>query len=114
MDSASRVLPGIYHSRRLKMRNIRKQAIIVTPHYGGEKIDIDYGAAAHLPEIRGVHLRRIECESAQSAILLAGLLQRPLQEITLEDIRIRAEQEMVVSNVVGLRTDRLDIVVSKA
>ena len=99
--------------QRLKMRNIRRQAIIVTSHYGGEKIDIHDGKDAWIPEIRRIHLRQIDCESAKSAIHLNGLLQQPLRDISLEEVKITAEQEMVVNNVIGLRTDRLDIHISE-
>ncbi len=95
-------------AERITMRRIRQQAVIITSHYGNARLAIDY-TNRHLPEIRTILLRQINCESAAETVQLAGLQNCPLKDISILDSSITGEKEMTVSNVVGLNTAGLSI-----
>ncbi|HEY9248449.1 MAG TPA: glycoside hydrolase family 28 protein [Rariglobus sp.] len=77
---------------RVRMKNIRNQAIIVTKRYNGNSLDQPSDAPADMPAIRDILMRDLRCDSARIAIDLLGLPAYPLRDITLENIVIDARE----------------------
>lgn len=77
---------------RVRMQNIRNQAIIVTKRYNGNSLDRPSDAPADMPAIRDILMRDLRCDSARIAIDLLGLPAYPLRDITLENIVIDARE----------------------
>lgn len=95
---------------RISMRNIRLDAILITMRYAGEKLDIDPGGLVDVPQVHDILVRDCDCESAAQAIRLEGLPGHPLRNITLENIRITANQGILTEEVEGLHCSNLHIV----
>lgn len=95
---------------RLTMRNIRREAILITQHYNGNPHDrspID--PALPVTEIDGVHISNVDCASCTCPIRLYGLASHPLRGIVLEKLRIRGSEPCDVQHVAGLRLSDLQI-----
>ncbi|MGA9117041.1 MAG: glycosyl hydrolase family 28 protein [Bacteroidota bacterium] len=84
----------------IRMRGIRNEAILMEMYYGGESPEeeaarnrADGGAQTvteRTPRFRDIHLSDIVCAGAARAILLNGLPEMPLRDITIRDASITA------------------------
>jgi polygalacturonase len=130
----------------IEMKDIGGAAISLDMYYEGKAWDeadnqikavpaqlIDEGT----PQFRQIHIRNVTCEGAQRALEMRGLPEMPIENVTLENIRIQsnqgvflaeakditlrgvkvhARQAPVISchNVTNLTTERLDGLLQKA
>jgi polygalacturonase/outer membrane protein assembly factor BamB len=85
----------------IKLRNVRNEAI---------KIDTNYGAwgaaskdAAHYPTLRNITYRDVTCEGAGAAVSMNGSSHQPIENVTLENISIRANSGMSFNWIDGLK-----------
>lgn len=94
---------------RITMRNIRKEAVIITLAYEGEPQEPRLATIDHVPEVCDILLREIQCDSAAKAIRLDGLPGHPLRRISLHGIDIAAKETMICRDVEELSTSGLDL-----
>lgn len=91
------------HIQNVRMSNIPTDAIRFNMFYGGtapKPGDGSYTATEApvndgTPQFRNVVIKNIVCEGANRAIWLQGLPEMPIQGISFEQVRIRAEHGMV-------------------
>lgn len=93
------------------MRDIVREAISVNCYYG---IAADAPARPFdetTPTFRGLRFRNITCDGAARAIELRGLPERPISDVSLDTVRIRATRgaELVDVDGVSLRGVRLTV-----
>ena len=86
--------------RDITMSRIEAEAIVMDLHYADPTVTPRLDAA---PTFRDIHVARIRCDGAGTAIRLRGLPEQPLENITLEDVRITAREGMSCDEVKGLR-----------
>ncbi len=83
---------------------IRPEAFRMNMLYGhGE-------SATGLPPLfRNIHLKNITCAAAPRAVRLVGLPEKPIENITMENITISSDRGMSCSNVKGLKLINVNI-----
>ncbi len=97
------------HAERIAMNDIRCEAVIITLHYGSEKLDIDHGKA-HVPNIQDVLLRDIECSSARTAGVLNGVPGHPIRHISLQNLDLNAEENgLTCTNVTRMSMEGINV-----
>lgn len=92
----------------IEMKDIPGAAISLDMYYEGKAWDesdnevkavppapVDEGT----PRFRNIHIRNVHCESAQRAIEMRGLPEMPIENITLEHIRINAKEGVYLAEV---------------
>jgi polygalacturonase len=86
--------------RNLTLKNIAKQAITVDMFYDvGNNPAVDQSGPEGVPVIRNVTVENLTCDNADTAIVLRGLPESPIDGVTLRDIRITAKQGSTISDV---------------
>jgi polygalacturonase len=90
----------------IRMENIPGDAINFNLFYGGKSpLDESAGETAEVPPVteatpqfRDIHLENILCRGAQNAIVLEGLPEMPLRNITLKDVSISSHRGVSVTD----------------
>ncbi|HSV27082.1 MAG TPA: glycoside hydrolase family 28 protein [Sedimentisphaerales bacterium] len=130
---------GIVENIRISnvtMSGIKNEAITLDMYYAvGAKVD--RSRAAHpvteeTPRFRNIHMSNITCDGAARAMVIRGLPEMPIEAVTLEHVRMtadegifcthardirlrdvrittRTEKPFVADEVEGLETSRLDV-----
>jgi polygalacturonase len=79
------------------MHDIRHEAIGINMYYF-VKDPRPEPVSERTPIFRGFHFRNITCEGAARAIELRGLPEMPVENITLENVRMRADRGALLSD----------------
>lgn len=87
--------------RNITMKHIRREAIVITLRYGDA--DVFKPATNRLPQLRNIDIRQIRCNGARDAVVLLGLPDAWLENITLENVEIRAATGFRAEFVRGLK-----------
>jgi polygalacturonase len=91
----------------IRMENIPGDAINFNLYYGGKSpLDETAGNAETnfppvtdaTPQFRDIHLENIICRGAQNAIVLKGLPEMPLHDITLKNVSITSQKGVSVTD----------------
>lgn len=80
--------------REITMKNIRRVAVLMSQHYDHRKKE---HFSERTPIIRDITLSGLTCKSDQSVILL-GLPESPIENITFTDIDIVANEGFITNN----------------
>ncbi len=100
------------------MTEIPGDAINFNLYYGGKAPLEDSGAAPETkipqvseetPQFRAIHIQHVVCRGARSAIVLQGLPEMPLRDITLNQVWITAEQGVTVVDAEDISFDDVRI-----
>jgi len=78
----------------MKMDNIAKQAIIVDLLYEDKEKKLKPDPAT-MPVFRNIHIRDLDCNWADQAMILRGLPESPLTGVTLENVTITARKGVI-------------------
>lgn len=79
-------------AERLTMRNIRRQAILITQCYQGNPHDtVEIDPSLPVTKIADVTIRDVTCAGAKEAITLLGMPHQPFRRVTLERVHIAAD-----------------------
>lgn len=89
----------------ITMRNIRAEAIRIDTHYGAYLAD--KGGKAY-PVFRDITIRNVTCDGARVALSMDGTNHKPIENITLEDVTIKARTGMRFSWVNGLKLKNVE------
>jgi polygalacturonase len=101
--------------RNITMKNIRNEAIIFNLLYDSEPIEKNmnyqsrHNELANAPTFRNFHIENVTCESAGTAIKLAGLPGNFLRELTFKNISIKAENGLISQDVHDLTMEEVYI-----
>lgn len=90
------------------MQRITHQAIVVDMFYGASSAP---PAGRMPPTFRNIRIQDVTCAGARQAVLLRGLEDPPLRDVTLRNIAISAREPMVCQNVEGLTMQDVAIAV---
>lgn len=92
------------------MHDIRHEAISLNMYYFVKDPQAE-PVTERTPVFRAFHFRNITCDGAARAIELRGLPEMPLENITLENVRIKAQRGALLSDVkdVTLRNFHLQV-----
>ncbi len=61
------------------------------------------------PQFRGIHIQNVVCRGAGAAMVLQGLPEMPLRDVTLKDVSITADRGCTVTDVDGVRFDHVSV-----
>ena len=95
----------------VRMVDIATDAINFNLYYGGKSPLDESGDAAETnlppvteatPQFRDIHIENIVCRGAQKAIVLQGLPEMPIQNITLKNVSITAQNGVFVTDAAGI------------
>lgn len=98
------VVERIYISN-IRMEDIPGDAVNFTSYYGGKSPLEDTTAAAETnfppvteetPQFRDIHIENVVCRGAKNAIVLQGLPEMPLHDITFKDVAMTSQQGVMV------------------
>ena len=74
-------------------------------NFGAIQLDLNYGTPVpgydrnRLPIFRNIEIRDVECRRTKDAILLSGLPESPIKNITLENISILSSRGAIIENI---------------
>lgn len=83
----------------ITMENLRNEAIVIDMFYASSTIP---PRVTTPPKFMNITIRNVQCDGADIGVALRGLPELPLENVTLENIRIRSKSGMMVEQVEGL------------
>jgi polygalacturonase len=75
----------------IRMGTILKQAIIMEMWYNDKERTLPANARS-TPTFHDIHIRNVTCKAADQSMVLIGLPESPIHDITLENVTIRARK----------------------
>jgi polygalacturonase len=102
----------------VRMMDIATDAINFNLYYGGKSpLDETAGAlqtnlppvSEGTPQFRDIHIENVVCRGAQSAIVLQGLPEMPIQNITLKNVSITAQKGVFVTDADGIHFENVQV-----
>ncbi len=112
------VVEKIYISN-IRMMDIVSDAINFNLYYGGKSpLDETAGNAETnlppvteaTPQFRDIHIENVVCRGAQKAIVLQGLPEMPIQNISLKSVSITAQGGVFVTDAAGIEFENTEII----
>ena len=73
----------------IRMTNILKQAIVMDMWYNDKDRTLPPNPRS-TPAFRDIHIRNVTCQSADQALVMIGLPESPIHNITFDDVTISA------------------------
>ena len=61
------------------------------------------------PVFRNIHIRNVTCRDASQAMVLTGLPESPVQDVTLEDVTIKARKGAQEEQTKGIQKIRVKV-----
>jgi polygalacturonase len=111
------VVENIFVSN-VRMTDIGTDAINFDMYYGGKSPADDSGSTTDAtppavteatPQFRGIHIENVICRGAQKAIVMKGLPEMPIRNITLKDVSITAQQGVFLTDADGIRFENVQV-----
>ncbi len=102
--------------RNIRMVKIRGEAIIFNLNYNGEPIERDMNYSnrnnelEHAPIFRNFYMEDISCESAGTAVKLAGLPGNYLSGLYFKDISIKAKNGLISNDAHNITFDNVELI----
>ncbi len=102
----------------VRMVDIAADAINFNLYYGGKSPLDDSGDATQTnvpalteatPQFRDIHIENLVCRGAQKAIVLQGLPEMPIQNITLKNVSITAQNGVFVTDAAGIKFENVQV-----
>jgi len=102
----------------VRMLNIAADAINFNLYYGGKSPldENDNPNATNLPPVteatpqfRDIRIENVVCRGAQKAIVLQGLPEMPIQNITLKNVSITAQNGVFVTDADGIKFENVQV-----
>ena len=111
------VVEKIYISN-IRMENLPGDAINFDLYYGG-KSALDTGSGNEgssvppvtdeTPQFKDIHIQNVICRGARNAIVLQGLPEMPLEDITLKNVSITSELGVSITDAENIRFDNVSV-----
>jgi polygalacturonase len=111
------VVEKIYISN-IRMKDLPGDAINFNLYYGGKApLEETAGNAesavppvtGETPQFRDIHINNLICRGARSAIVLQGLPEMPLRDITLKDVSITSEEGVAVTDAQSISFEKVQV-----
>jgi polygalacturonase len=96
--------------RNMTLKNIKKQAITIDMFYDvGNNPNVDQSGPEGIPIIRNVTVENLNCDNADTAIVIRGLPDSPITGVKLNDIRITARKGTMISDARDVTSTSLSV-----
>lgn len=102
----------------IRMENISGDAINFDLYYGG-KSPLDGGnensekifppVTEETPQFKDIHIQNVICRGARNAIVLQGLPEMPLEDITLKNVSITSQQGVSVTDAKSIMFENVQV-----
>ena len=106
------------HISNIRMTDIPGDAINFNLYYGG-KSPLDETASnaetnfppvtEATPQFRDIHIENVVCRGAKNAIVLQGLPEMPLRDITLKNVSITSQQGVSVTDAENISFEKVQV-----
>jgi polygalacturonase len=102
----------------VRMIDIGTDAINFNLYYGGKSPQDETAGNAETnlppvneatPQFRDIHIENVVCRGAQKAIVLQGLPEMPLQNITLKNVSITSQKGVFVTDADGIHFENVSV-----
>lgn len=102
----------------VRMTGITGDAINFNLYYGGKSpLDETAGTAETpvtpvteaTPQFHDIHIENVICRGAQSAVVLQGLPEMPLRDITLKNVSVTSQKGVSVTDADGIRFENVQV-----
>ena len=102
----------------IRMENITGDAINFDLYYGGKSVLEGDGAGGdaaapavtgETPAFKDIHVTNLICRGARNAIVLQGLPEMPLRDITLKDVSITSERGVSVTDAENISFENVHV-----
>ncbi len=90
----------------IRMVNVAHAIVLDLGYVDNNRPDFK-GDPSKIPSIRRILIDHVTIDRAPNAGRIVGLADSPITDITLQDVTITAEKDLVVQNTVGLVTERV-------
>ena len=94
--------------QNIEMRTILEQAIIMDMRYHDKEMTLPPDPE-NTPVFRNIHFRNVTCQHAAQAMVLLGLPESPIHDITLEDVTLHAERGVIEEDTRNVVKTNVDI-----
>ncbi len=102
MRGAGGLVERIYYDG-IKMKNIGNAITFDLLYVDNNRPDFR-GDPEKIPKIQNIHVKNVSAEKARNAGKIRGLPERPISNITFQDVSVNAEHDFVLEN-----TDQVDL-----
>jgi hypothetical protein len=106
------------HISNVRMLDIAGDAINFNLYYGG-KAPLEETARGvdhtpppvteETPQFRNIHIENLVCAGAQNAIVLQGLPEMPIRDITLKDVSVTSKKGVSVTDAESISFDNVRV-----
>lgn len=94
----------------IRMIDISEQAILFDLFYGGKANREEVMPVTEAtPAFKHIHISNVTCSDARRAGLFQGLPEMPIQDVTVENCHLVAEEGVLVNNAVGVRFKDVEV-----
>jgi polygalacturonase len=106
------------HIANVRMADLAGDAINFNLYYGGKAPLDETGSPEQVqappvteetPQFRDIHIENVICRGAQTAIVLQGLPEMPIRDITLKNVSITAQKGVFVTDAENIVFDRVQV-----
>ncbi len=73
---------------KFQLSGLRMEAILLNMFYGASSAE---STSQIPPTFRDIHIKNVNCDGANAAIVLRGLPEQPIQRVILEDLDIQSQ-----------------------
>jgi polygalacturonase len=94
----------------LHLVGLRREAIVLNMFYGSSTAASRSDAP---PAFRDIHVRRVTCDSAGTAVAIRGLPEQPIERVVLEDLHLNAVEGIYCQDADDLTFNRVRGIVQK-
>ncbi len=97
--------------RNMNLKNIAKQAITIDMFYDvGNNPDVDQSGPEGVPIFRNITIENLTCDGANEAIVIHGLPDSPIKDVTLKNVQItNAKKEGMTEGAQNLKKENVSV-----
>jgi len=91
--------------KNITMGDVGSDALLLNMFYGSGVAS----ASKKAPVFRNIYVENLSCKNTRAAIVIRGLPEKPIEDVTLENISIQAERGLRCSDARGLKVINVNI-----
>ena len=99
------IVENIY-LKNITTTNIRGQAILLNTFYGSDSLQ---PFSEKPPLFRNIHIENISCQHTKEAVKIIGLPEQPIENVTLENLTIAADEGLTCENAKNIKLVNINI-----
>lgn len=93
----------------INMMNIDKEAITFSTSYDIHKKPVEESSPEDIPEFRDFYIKDVTCIGAGTGIHISGLPEMPVSNVILENIHMKAKNDIKIENSRDISMENVDI-----